>query len=41
MISMQQLIVKIYIKLGSGLISTAIACKMRQKASYHNCSAAG
>jgi hypothetical protein len=41
MINVRQLTVKIYIKLGSGFVSTAIACKMRQKAIYHTCSAEG
>ena len=41
MINVRQLTVKIYIKLGRGFISTAIACKMRQKAIYHTCSAEG
>ena len=32
---------KNYIKLGSGFVSTAVACKMRQKAIYHTCTAEG
>ena len=41
MINVRQLTVKIYIKLGSGFVSTAVACKMRQKAIYHTCTAEG
>jgi len=40
-INVRQLTVKIYIKLGSGFVSTAIACKRRQRAIYHTCSAEG
>jgi uncharacterized membrane protein YqhA len=40
-INVRQLTVKIYIKLGSGFVSTAVACKMRQKAIYHTCTAGG
>ena len=41
MINVRQLTVKIYIKLGNGFVSTAVACKMRQKAIYHTCTAEG
>jgi uncharacterized membrane protein YqhA len=41
MINVRQLTVKIYIKLGSGFVSTAVAYKMRQKAIYHTCTAEG
>ena len=41
MINVRQLTVKIYIKLASGFVSAAIACKTRQKATYHTCSVEG